>query len=90
MLKPITIKNCSGCMYINGKHYCGSSLIECHEIKDCLLKRMIEKPKDRKDYVKKKLSSCLGYSEEEKKIRYEELSWVMKEYTNMLEVEVWE
>jgi hypothetical protein len=90
MLKPLIIKNCSGCTFINGKYYCGSSTLECYEIRDCLLKRILEKPKNRKDYVKQKLSNCFGYNEEEKKIRYEELSWLMREYENMLEVQLWD
>lgn len=54
----------------------------------CIYKKILAKPRDRMLYIKNKLSSCLGYSEEQKKIRYEELDWVIKEFINLVEIEV--
>lgn len=82
-LKKCRITNCPS--YTDSK--CSNEQINCEHI-DCKLKQMVLKPKQRMEYIKNKLSSCLGYSEKEKRIRYEELSWILKEYCNMLNIEV--
>lgn len=35
--------------------------------------QILRKLEDRMKYIRNKLSSCMGYSEEEKKIRYDEI-----------------
>lgn len=82
-LKPCRITNCPS--YVLGG--CHAPSQKCEDI-ICPIKKMLQKPKDRIDGVKKKLSCCYGYSEQEKKIRYEELEWVINEFCEMLDIEV--
>lgn len=84
-LKPCRITNCPS--YVLGG--CHAPSQRCEEIM-CPLKKMLQKPKDRITYIKNKLSSCYGYNEDEKKIRYEELNWVLKEFCDILNIEVLE
>lgn len=89
-LKPCRITNCPGCERVYNKYYCQNTGVECQLISNCILKQLLLKPKTRMDYVKNKLAGCYGYSPEQKKIRNEELDWIMKEFCNKLNIEVQE
>lgn len=83
MLRPCNIENCPACTF---GCFCERRQVRCAEVKSCLIKEVIEKPYNRMRYVNNKLSSCMGYSEEEKRIRYEELDWVLNEIIKLLGV----
>ena len=86
-MKPCIIKNCP---MLNGNNECGDpNLLEplfCVDRKECGIKRLLLIPYNRLLGVQKKLSICYGYSEEEKRIRYEELQYVLDEMLRELEV----
>lgn len=64
----------------------------CEEINDCVIKRCLDRLWQRPQYIKNKLSTCYGYSDKEKKIRFEEYIWLFDEYKVLLDIEVkkWE
>lgn len=82
-LKPCNIKNCpcfkGTCSYYN---------IECYKVDDCIIKKLCNIAFNRHKYVQNKLCGCFGYSNEQKKIRYEELQYIMREVGTILDIEV--
>ena len=87
-MKPCIVKNCP---MINGNNECGDpnlmEPISCCNRFECGIKRLLLIPYNRLRGVQKKLSCCYGYSEDEKRLRYEELNYVIDEMLRELEVE---
>lgn len=82
-IKNCLIKNCPAF-----KNYeCTQNGGYCHQY-ECVLKQCLKKSFDRCYYINRKLSNCLGYSEQEKRIRYEEHRWLVKEFMELLNIEV--
>ena len=82
-LKPCRITNCPN----YGCPTCKQSHDNCEDT-ECLMKKMFLKPRQRMEYIHNKLSTCVGYSKTDKLLRCEELSWIIKEYCTMLDIEV--
>ena len=88
MLKPCDIKNCPNCFCVKNIIYCNRYHEPCYTIKDCIIKQCLQKCQDRCTYIGNKLSSCVGYSPEEKIIRMEEHLWIINEIGRLLDIEV--
>ena len=82
-MKPV---NCP-CCPSNMDGFCDKYLKYCDRLDECSVKRLLLIPYNRIKGVQNKLSCCMGYSEEEKRIRYEELQYVLDEMLKELEVE---
>ena len=82
-MKPCNVTCCPS--YNEG--VCKDYMLNCEQVSNCVIKRLLLIPYNRMKYVQHKLSGCLGYNEEQKKIRYEELSYCIDEMLRELEVE---
>lgn len=81
------IKNCPCIQNIYEDYFCSNNNERCMD-QQCIIKTCLQKSLDRCKYIHNKLAVCKGYNENEKRIRYEEHSWLMREFKELLDIEV--
>ena len=81
------IKNCPCIQNIYEDYFCSSNNERCMD-QQCIIKTCLQKSLDRCKYIHNKLAVCKGYNENEKRIRYEEHGWLMREFKELLDIEV--